>query len=236
MSQYLSQTSPSSLGAIPYEHGLSAVLHYLGDELENENCVEAVFAWIASTHCKNGASTDPLLPLHVWRVFLVHQENASIVQNGLEILTHCTSVGEMRLQAARPISDEEGNTDRTSAQFYDTLIDNSTCWNEKSLRLISDLAKRHIENLGVHKNVLVLLETVFCPLSIPDLTQEAQLAYWSTHGTFMREVCKMGYPEIITKALMRVHDGNATILRIALAVMWKLCIDCKNLIVLYVLE
>lgn len=213
---------------IPYEHGLSAMLHYLVDQLEHENCVEGVLSWIAETQCRNEASTNPLLPLHVWRIFLVHQENPVIVQHGLAILAHCTSVGEMRLQAARPIAADGGVEDPTSAEFYDTLIDNSTCWNETSLALVSKLAKRHMDSVQVHVNVLVLLEAILCPLQLTNLELESQLAYWSKCGAIIRKICEMEYPEVITKALMRVHMGYANILRIALAVLWKLSIDHVN--------
>ena len=201
------------------------MLRCLGDQLEHENCVEGVLDWIAKTHCRDGASTDPLLPLHIWRIFLVHQDNPKIVEYGLSILTHCTSVGEMRFQAPRLISVEEGNADPASAEFYDTLIDNSTCWNETGLALVCKLANKHLYSLEVHLNILVLLETIFCPLELTDLELDSQIAYWSKYETIFRRVCEMDYPQIITKALMRVHEGHANLLRIALAVMWKLCID-----------
>ncbi|VDM22839.1 unnamed protein product [Hydatigera taeniaeformis] len=215
-------------GDIPYEYGLSTILHYLVDQLEHENCVEGVLSWIADTHCRNEASTDPLLPLHVWRIFLVHQENPAIVQHGLAVLAHCTSVGEMRLQAARPVAADSGVEDPTSAEFYDTLIDNSTCWNEASLALVSKLANRHVENIQVHVNVLVLLEAILCPLELTNLELESQFIYWSKCRTIFRKICEMDYPEMITKALKRVHMGYANILRIALAVLWKLSIDHVN--------
>ncbi|KAL5968402.1 Serine/threonine kinase-like domain-containing protein STKLD1 [Taenia solium] len=213
---------------IPYEHGLSTMLHYLVDQLEHENCVEGVLSWIAETQCCNEASTHPLLPLHVWRIFLVHHENPAIVQHGLAILAHCTSVGEMRLQAARAVAVDGGVEDPTSAEFYDTLIDNSTCWNETSLALVSKLAKCHVDSIQVHVNVLVLLEAILCPLELSNVELESQLAYWSKCRVIMRKVCEMDYPEMITKALMRVHMGHANILRIALAVLWKLSIDHVN--------
>ncbi|KAM7535505.1 hypothetical protein Aperf_G00000092851 [Anoplocephala perfoliata] len=211
---------------IPLDKGLAAVLHYLSDQIEHENCVEGVLAWIAQSHCRSGASTHPLLPLHIWKVFLIHDENPAIFEHGLEILIHCTSIGEMRLQAAAPITSENDGT--ASWEFFNTLRYNSTCWNETSLALISKLAKRHSEHLRVHEKVFVLLEAIFCPLNVNDLTQEAQLSYWSKYGPIYRSLCNMDYPDLIIKALMRVHDGYAGILRIALAVMWKLCIDQNN--------
>ena len=213
-----------SLGNIPYEHGLKAMLRFLGDELENENCVEGVLEWIAKTHCRDGASTDPLLPLHIWRIFLVHQENPRIIQHGLTIMIHCTSIGEMRFESPRLITPEAGNDDPASAEFYDTLIDNSTCWNEKGLAFVCNLANKHLIYPEVHLNILVLLEAVLCPLQLTDLELDSQIAYWSKYVTIFRSLCEMDYPQIIIKALMRVHEGHANLLRIALAVMWKLCI------------
>ncbi|KAL5109610.1 hypothetical protein TcWFU_010438 [Taenia crassiceps] len=213
---------------IPSEHGLSTMLHYLVDQLEHENCVEGVLSWIAEMQCCNEASTHPLLPLHVWRIFLVHQDNPTIVQHGFAILAHCTSVGEMRLQAAHSADADGGVEDPTSAEFYDTLIDNSTCWNETSLALVSKLAKRHVDSVQVLVNVLVLLEAILCPLRLTNLELESQLAYWSKCRAIIRKICEMDFPEIITKALMSVHMGHANILRVALAVLWKLSIDHVN--------
>ncbi|VDO04434.1 unnamed protein product [Rodentolepis nana] len=211
---------------IPYDKGLSAVLRYLGDKIEHENCVEGVLDWIAQTQCRNGASTHPFLPLLTWKVFLVHNENPKIFQYGLEILIHCTSVGEMKIQAPDPPSSRAEQP--TSQEICDAVINNSIYWNENTLNLISELARRHSEHLKVHERALALLEAIFCPLRTNDLTQEARLTYWSKYSLIYRSVFKMVYPELIIRGLMKVHDGFPDILRIALSTMWKLCIDEEN--------
>ncbi|KAM3175635.1 hypothetical protein ACTXT7_008119 [Hymenolepis weldensis] len=211
---------------IPFDKGLAEVLRYLGDQIEHENCVEGVLAWIAQTQCQNGASTNPFLPLLIWKVILVHNENPAIFQYSLEILIHCTSVGEMQIQTPVQISSNAENP--SSQEVCDAIINNSIYWNENTFNLISELAKRHSEHLQVHERVLALLEAIFCPLEVNNLTREAQLTYWSKYGTIYRSICKMIYPELIIKGLMKVHDGFADILRIALAIMWKLCIDEEN--------
>lgn len=188
--------------------------------------MEGVLAWIAQTQCRNRASTHPLLLLYIWKIFLIHDENPAIFEHGLEILIHCTSIGEMRLQAAAPITSK--NDGPVSPELFNTLRNNSTFWNESSLALISRLAKRHSDYLRVHEKVFILLEVIFCPSKVSSLTQEVQLAYWSKYGPVYRSICDMDYPELIIKALRRVHVGYANILRMALAIMWKLCIDRKS--------
>ncbi|VUZ48857.1 unnamed protein product, partial [Hymenolepis diminuta] len=165
---------------IPFSKGLAEVLRYLGDQIEHENCVEGVLAWIAQTQCQNGASTNPFLPLLIWKVILVHDENPAIFQYGLEILIHCTSVGEMQIQTPVQVSSNAENP--SSQEICDVIINNSIYWNENTLSLISKLAKRHSEHLQVHERVLALLEAIFCPLEVNNLTREAQLSYWSKYG------------------------------------------------------
>nr|CDS27979.2 protein kinase core [Hymenolepis microstoma] len=208
---------------IPYDKGLATVLRYLGDQIEHENCVEGVLAWIAQTQCQNRTSTNPLLPILIWKVFLVHNENPTIFQYGLEILIHCTSIGEMKIQTPDPPYSKA--KDPTSQEICDAVINNSIYWNENTLNLISELAKRHSEHLQVHERVLALLEAIFCPLNVNDLTKETSLAYWSKYSPIYRSIFKMTYPELIIRGLMRVHDGFPDILRLALSIMWKLCID-----------
>ncbi|VDD75091.1 unnamed protein product [Mesocestoides corti] len=216
---------PTSECNPPTERGLSAMLRFLTEEIENENCIAAALTWIAETHCRNEAYLPALLPLHVWRVFLVHKENPVIVQHGIAILTHCTSVGRMYVREPTIFPP---NTDSDLLSCCDLLIDNSTYWNEITLRLVCDLATRHMDTLGVHINVLALLEVIFCPTTCLCFQKKTEKEYWARHGGVVRKVCEIGFSEIILKALTKVHLGNVDILRPALAVLWKLCIDDQN--------
>lgn len=131
------------------------------------------------------------------------------------------------MQVQTPVQASSNAENPSSQEICDVIINNSIYWNENTLNLISELAKRHSEHPQVHERVLALLEAIFCPLEVNNLTREAQLTYWSKYGPIYRSICKMIYPELIIRGLMKVHDGFADILRIALAIMWKLCIDGK---------
>ncbi len=116
-------------------------------------------------------------------------------------------------------------TDPSSTHYYESLIDNSTYWNDNTLEVVYKLAKRHMSAYFVHRNVLALLEAIFCPTRHIAIRRDTEQHYWQRYRDVFCKVTKMGFPVIILKALLKVHMGQADILRTGLAVLWKLCID-----------
>lgn len=201
---------------------MSVILEYLGDQIEHENCCAAVLKWIAETQCKSESNLPDLVPLYVWRVFDVHKLNPVIAEHGFTILTHCTSVGKMHVKEASHIA---SNMEPSAPVYFEKLLDNSIYWNYNTLKVIYDLTLRHMDSLCVHRNSLALLEAIFCPTDRISLQNKAENEYWLKYSPIYRTVAEIGFPEIIIKALMKVHMGYADILRPALSILWKLCID-----------
>ncbi|BHF73234.1 JUN phosphorylation [Sparganum proliferum] len=214
----------SCQGNLPCTGGLRAILNYLTDNIEHENCAAACLAWVAENACRAGADVPDLLPLHVWRAILVHNENSLVAEHALAILAHCTVVGKMHLEDAKSTASMGPN----ETTFLETLIDNSTYWNANTFQMIYDLIEKHSSVDRVLGNGFALLDAVFCPPGHISFQRNVENAFWEKHGKLCQKLCEMGFVDLILGALRKVQEGISELLRPALSVLWKLSVDRKN--------
>nr|VZI34212.1 unnamed protein product [Spirometra erinaceieuropaei] len=215
---------PLSECNLPSTGGLRAILNYLTDNIEHENCAAACLAWVAENACRAGADVPDLLPLHVWRAILVHNENSLVAEHALAILAHCTVVGKMHLEDAKSTASMGPN----ETTFLETLIDNSTFWNANTFQMIYDLIEKHASVDRVLGNGFALLDAVFCPPGHISFQRKVENAFWEKHAKLCQKLCEMGFVDLILGALRKVREGISELLRPALSVLWKLSVDQKQ--------
>uniref|UniRef100_A0A0X3P652 Protein kinase domain-containing protein n=3 Tax=Schistocephalus solidus TaxID=70667 RepID=A0A0X3P652_SCHSO len=215
---------PLSECNLPRTGGLRAMLNYLTDNIEHENCAAACLAWVAENACRADADVPDLLPLHVWRAIIVHNENSLVAEHALAILAHCTVVGKMHLEEAKSTASMGPN----ETTFLETLIDNSTFWNANTFQMIYDLIEKHASVDRVLGNGFALLDAVLCPPGHISFQTKVENAFWVKHGKLSQKLCEMGFVDLILGALRKVREGISELMRPALAVLWKLSVDRKN--------
>lgn len=188
----------------------------------HQNCIDIGLDWILKTQCLD-VPRQTYLPNLTWKAILLHGESPSISQNALDILIHCTRIGEMQIQEYSSSALRTNLVDLPIRDACECVLSNFTAWNEQSLFVISNLVEKHPNNVVIHEKVLRLLETILTP---PEIANDPDLPDRNSHSIRVQSyygiICRLVYPRLIIESLRKVHDGNGGLLRAALTVMSRI--------------